>query len=304
VRQRVRPTPTGEQASQSDTTTANLDEAKTLERIERYIVNPPENSRIFTITPAIAEHLLEVYNLGNRPKKPGPIAKYAEQMAAGRWVVTGDTLKFSDQKKLRDGQNRLRACIRAGKPFQTHITFGIPDDAFAVMDQGKNRDPGDLLAIAGYKNTRNLATAVRWAYLIEEDRVKQRDTLEPPQVLKLMQERYAGTSLEERVNDGFRIYKVTGQPTGLIAGLLYNFDESDQKKAQEFAEGWESGFQKGRLGAIRRVQNHLDSVKKQSNARVNDVVRCALFIEAWNHFKSGKPLNLKWELSQPFPRID
>src|SRR5260370_32986795 len=119
---------------------------KTLERIRSYVKHAPEHSRVFTITPPIAEGLLLDYNSGNRPKKPKAIARYAEDMAAQRWSVTGDTIKFS--KRLRDGQNRLAACVRSGVPFRTYIVFGIDDDAFDRMDQGRNRSGSDILAIA------------------------------------------------------------------------------------------------------------------------------------------------------------
>ena len=90
------------------------DEQRTLESIRKAIHNPPLNSRVFTITPTIAQ-ALEEFNQGNRPRKPVNIARYANDMAAQHWPLTGDTLKFSDAHRLRDGQNRLAACIRAAE---------------------------------------------------------------------------------------------------------------------------------------------------------------------------------------------
>ena len=97
-------------------------------------------------------------------KKPKAIARYADDMAAQRWSLTGDTIKFSNEKRLRDGQNRLAACVRAGAAFSTYIVFGIDDAAFDRMDQGRNRSGSDVLAIAGYSNTAALSGAVRWAH--------------------------------------------------------------------------------------------------------------------------------------------
>jgi hypothetical protein len=139
--------------------------------------------------------------------------------------------------------------------------------------------------------------------MIDEGKVKQRLTLEPPYVLKLMQERYGNSNMEKLVNDAFRIYKVTGQPLAMVAGLLHAFCKIDLKKAAEFSDAWENGYQGGRLGVIRRVQKHLDQIKKQSNGRVNDVVRCALYVEAWNHFVTGSKVNFSWTMTEPFPEI-
>jgi hypothetical protein len=118
---------------------ADSDEQKTLDRIRHYIVTPPENSRVMTVTPTICPMLLE-YNISNRPKKDKKILEYANYTMAGEWMLTGDTIKFSDAGLLRDGQNRLMACIKAGVPFRTHIVFGIDDKAFDRLDQGKNRN--------------------------------------------------------------------------------------------------------------------------------------------------------------------
>jgi hypothetical protein len=141
---------------------APVDEQKALERIRRCIDNPPENSKVFTITPMVAQALLRDYNFENRPKKPKAIARYADDMAAQRWSLTGDTIKFSAEKRLRDGQNRLMACVQAGAPFTTYIVFGVDDAAFDRMDQGRSRSGSDVLAIAGYTNTAALSGAVRW----------------------------------------------------------------------------------------------------------------------------------------------
>jgi hypothetical protein len=119
-----------------------------------------------TITPKICLELLK-YNENNRPQKPKKIAEYENYMMAGEWMLTGDTIKFSNAKLLRDGQNRLKACERAGVPFRTHIVFGIDDEAFDRLNQGKNRNGADVLSIAGYQYVAALSGAVRWTHLIE-----------------------------------------------------------------------------------------------------------------------------------------
>jgi hypothetical protein len=114
---------------------------RALMAIDRFIANPPDNSRVFWITPEMATYLLEKYNIANRPHKPTKIGLYASAMQAGEWRLTGDTLKFSDRGILRDGQNRLLAGAAGGSPFQSHVVFGVPDEFFSAMDQGKNRVP-------------------------------------------------------------------------------------------------------------------------------------------------------------------
>jgi hypothetical protein len=113
-----------------------------LDRIEALIQTGAAESpsHIFAITPWIAERLIERYNTGdlpgpdgrwhNRTRKPSKIKEFSDDMIDDQWMLTGDTLKFSSKGRLRDGQNRLFACIRANKPFRTHVVFGIDDDVF------------------------------------------------------------------------------------------------------------------------------------------------------------------------------
>ena len=279
-------------------------EADTIARIARYVDSPPENSRIFTITPGVAEHVLKTYNTGNRPKKPANIAKYASHMAAASWALAGDTIKFSDAKILRDGQNRLMACVRSGTPFVTHVVFGIADDAFSLMDQGKNRDGSDLLSIAGYSNTTSLAAAVRWAYLIDEGRVKSRDTLPPNKTLELVTERYQ--TLPNLIPIASAVYRLTGQPIGMVAALLHVFGRKNISKASQFSSAWANGEHGGQYASLGKLQKEIARLASSSSGRVHDVVRAALVVRAWNAFVEGRKGNLSdftWKPSDVFPEI-
>lgn len=281
----------------------DLDEKKALERIIKFISNSPEFSRVFTFTPLIATALLD-YNVGNRPKKPGHIAKYASAMAADQWMLTGDTIKFSDAGLLRDGQNRLMACIRANVPFRSHVVFGIPDTAFDRLDQGRNRSGADVLAIAGYQNTTVLGGAVRWAHLIESGRAKQRDTYDPPEILRLLRERYS--NLPSFVTTARTIYENAGQPQSVVAALLYLLYRLDSPRASDFASAWESANWDGRYRAIGLMQSRIASIRASTSGRIHDVVRAALIIKAWNIFaagRKGRMSEMVWDTGDDFPTI-
>jgi hypothetical protein len=140
-----------------------------LTEIEQFLMSPPATSRIIEIDPHSAEMILTDRNQGNRPPKPNKVQQFAADMANGRWGVTGDTLKFAPDGRLLDGQNRLAASVRANKPFKTHVVFGIDPALFGRMDIGKPRNAADVLHIAGYKYASTLASALRWAYLLDTD---------------------------------------------------------------------------------------------------------------------------------------
>lgn len=284
---------------------SELDEEKTLERILKYIDSPPEQSRVFTITPMIAARLLKDFNIDNRPKKPRKIAEYADAMSAAVWLLTGDTIKFSDARKLRDGQNRLSACVRSDTAFRSHIVFGISDEAFDRIDQGRNRNGADVLAIAQYTNTTALSGAVRWTNLIENGRAKQRDTFAPPEILRLLKERYAG--LPAFVTRARGIYENTGQPQAVVAAILYLLDGANSAKATEFADAWESAKWAGKYKAIGLMQERIASIRASTSGRIHDVVRAALIIKAWNIFvagRKGRAIEMVWSPTEDFPVIE
>jgi hypothetical protein len=287
------------------TETRELNEDAALARILHHVTTPPETSRIFRITPKMAKALLEKFNLGNRPKKEANIARYVRHMLNGTWGLTGDTIKFSDKQLLRDGQNRLIACLRSGETFTTHVVFGIDDSLFDVMDQGKNRDGADVLAIAKYANTTTLAGAVRWQHLLLGD-AKSRASLEPPEILAIVETKLDKELMKECVGWGIQIYDTHRYPRGLAAGALYVFSGLNPRAAREFATGWASGQLGGRFTQIGNMHKALQALHQASNGRVHDTVRAAYLVIAWNLFvqgKRGRKSDFDWVPTQDFPEI-
>jgi hypothetical protein len=266
-------------------------ETKALQAIDRFIANSPDNSRIFWINPVQAQYLLDRYNDGNRAIKPKKINEYKDAMQEQRWRLTGDTLKFSDKGLLRDGQNRLMACAAGGAPFQTHIVFGIPHEFFNAMDQGKNRGGSDMLHIAGVTAyTAIIAAGVRWAQLYENDTVRLRTTLQPPEVLRLFQERFTG--IEKFAPIAGSIYGATGWPAGFLCGTLYHLSKIDPALTDSFAKEMMKPHSAGRFGPLNKLRQALGvkrpSSREGSSVRIHDVVRAALTINTWNLIRAGK----------------
>ena len=281
----------------------DLDPVQTLARIKRYINTPPENSRVFNITPDVARELLQNYNLGNRPRKPKGLQRYAQDMKDGHWYVTGDTIKFSDRGLLRDGQHRLMSCVVSNTPFLTHVIFGVDDRCFAYLDRGKNRSGDDALAIEGKSNTRALAAAARWWKLIEDDRVKTRETYEPAEILEIVK---ANPGLDKFVTMGKAIERQYGEPAGVMAALLYAWHKANPKLAGEATTALTSGAIPSKFAAFRKVLKEITSIKASSQGRVHDIVRAAMWVNAWNLVidgKAGRTSELRYELKDPFPQI-
>jgi hypothetical protein len=139
----------------------NIKSYSSLVDLKNMIKSSNPNSKVFRFTPKVAEYILNELNLKNRNLKNKKIIQYATDMANNNWLLTGETITFSNDGLLADGQNRLEACIRANSSFQSYVVFGINPEAFSVMDTGSNRDVSDVFTIMEVKNAVAVASMIR-----------------------------------------------------------------------------------------------------------------------------------------------
>jgi hypothetical protein len=103
---------------------------------------------IVTITPAIAKRLLEA-NDGNRPLSERLVQEITADIEHGFWQLNGETIIVSKEGLLNDGQHRLEAIVRAGRPVQSAVMFGVPREARMTVDMGKQRSAANFLSMSG-----------------------------------------------------------------------------------------------------------------------------------------------------------
>lgn len=253
--------------------------------IEKHLKKPPTTSVILEIDSKTAERILAERNQGNRPPKPNKVQQFAADMDAERWGLTGDSIKFGTDGRLLDGQNRLSASVRTGKPFKTHVVFGIDPSLFGRMDIGKPRNAADILHIAGFKYASTLAAAIRWAYLLDTDPYN-RETLQPDFVLELARGKYS--DIERYLKDGRAINEQFSHPAGQIAALVYNFAKKDPQRAEDFVRAWQRGDRNGKYQIIDTMQALLHAQKANNNGRIHELTRAGIIIKAWNIFRAGQ----------------
>jgi hypothetical protein len=271
------------------------------------ISNPPSNSRVIDFGPKLAEYVLTELNPHNRPMKPGKIKKYATDLSDGQWGLTGDTIKFGSDGFLKDGQNRLAACVRVGKPLTTHVVFGIQPELFARMDIGKNRTGGDVFAIAKINYAGHVAAAVRWLLILTGDDPSDRGAqFSNEELLTAYREKFDTERLEQSIIAALAVRKTCHHPVGPLAALHYLFAEHDQKRADAFFDEWASGRAKKVRAPARSLQNRLVEISANSNNRVHENVRNGLIIKAWNAYVAGRTVTkaeMQHAISDKMPKI-
>ena len=116
---------------------------------------------IYTITPSFAAAVLKIRNKGNRNIAPTKATQATHDVANGDFVLNGETLIFSNEGNLLDGQHRLTAVVAAGKSITSMVAMGMDPDTAKTVDRGKTRDLGDVLTRLGYPNGKALASIAR-----------------------------------------------------------------------------------------------------------------------------------------------
>ena len=117
-------------------------------------------AEVATITPAIANRLLE-QNLDNRPVRPSRIEEISSDILASRWELNGEAIKVAKNGELNDGQHRLHAIVKANKPVQSMVIFGLQRNSRLTVDMGAQRTTGDFLGMEGAKYANVVASAAK-----------------------------------------------------------------------------------------------------------------------------------------------
>ena len=108
-------------------------------------------SKVLTITPTFAKHVLNNCNKLNRKINKRWVRFLADSMSKGEWQLNGEPIIFSKDYRLIDGQHRLQAIVMANKPIDVYVTTDIDHKTFVSIDTGHSRSGSHVLTIADHK---------------------------------------------------------------------------------------------------------------------------------------------------------
>lgn len=274
---------------------------KQIEILNALISRPPENSRVLTIMPPLAAHILEKHNTHNRKKRPAKIARWAQMMAIpDGWVLTGDTVKFGTEGTLLDGQNRLSACVQSNCAFRTHVVFGIDGRAFAVIDNNAVRSNPDTFEIAGVPNSQTAAQAVRWLMIYENDPQSRGVSFENTDVLEYWRTKVDSALLNNCVSKA----KAAGRnvPPGSLAAHLYMFAKQGPRRVWDQLVADIETSSRGYLSLKRKVEKS----REANMGRIHETAVNAWMIQMWHGYKKDERVTkatFTWNDAKPYPKI-
>jgi len=246
-----------------------------------------------TVTPSMAELWL-AGNTNNRRMKTLAVTKYAKDIAAGKWDLNGESIKFNGDGRLLDGQNRLAAVIEARAPITTVVVRGLDAESQDTMDVGVPRRLADVLTIRGEVNTVDLATGLirLYQYTINPEEAQWNRGPSIHQALALLE---VHPTIRASVNAAERVRKAVGLRSGVGVGLHYVLTSIDQDDAEAYFERLINGANLSTDDPVYHLRRLLLDARVSSHQRVKRRTRphdWALCVKAWNAYREGRTIKM------------
>jgi hypothetical protein len=258
-----------------------------------------------TITPQTAKEWL-AKNSVNRKLRRARVAMYAKQMKAGKWRLTGETIVFSPDGLLLQGQHRLAACIESQTEFESIVVRGIPVEAMALMDSGLARSAGDTLSLVHVTNPNNTAAVIRLILGVQGGFVtdtSKMSLITRDEMMDFSVEYVDDVHAAMHLADATR--RTLRHSTAAWAALAYLLMEADDEMSVEFFRGLATGadLEAGdpRLALRTYCLTAYATRKKMTAAEV-----IANGIRQWNNWIDGRKVaSIKsWRVAYPWPKVD
>ena len=232
----------------------------------------------FQMTPTKAKELLEC-NTRNRKPSDLVVSLYARDMAANNFHLTGSSICVSDTGVLIDGQQRLMACVKSGKPFWTILVEDLPEEAILTIDSGKKRTYGDRLKINGYENYNGIAASVKMLALLADENPKDTG--------------YTVNELDAVLNKNPNITesvsycrKTFFKADNLMSAIHYVGSVTGyEDQANDFVRTWRDGQLNYDNDPIVYIRNKLLHDLRQPQ-KMSTVTRMKLIMLSWHKFKN------------------
>jgi len=252
----------------------------------------PENStpdaRVEQVDPETARLWLKS-NTRNRNIRPAKVRQYARDMAAGRWKLTGEAIKFADDGTLLDGQHRLTAVIEADVTVPILVVSRIAEDAQSVMDSGSARRASDTLAIHGAANAHTLAAAARIGVLLDRDSLRTNEVgVSHAEVFAWIEEHPEIEAAVAHVCGGGLRSKIRLS----LSRMAYAYYRTALIDASAAAEFWDSLATRANLplgSPVLTLAQRLDRIDRDRQ-KLNTITALWLVFRAWNAWRDGETL--------------
>jgi hypothetical protein len=242
------------------------------------------------VSPSLAQIWLK-RNTGNRKPSKAKIRRFAEAMKAGRWVLNGESIKFSTSGRLIDGQSRLLAIVQADVSTVLEVRGDLPDKAQESMDCGELRKGAHTLEMLGEANASILAPALKLVWLWKKGWLgdvpfgssRVLENSEIPQILAQHEGLKASAGWAYLARAQLRKLMAPSE----AAFFHYICGTHDPVMRDHFFDGLVEGVGLTRSSPVYQLREKLIAAKAGGGQQLGRIEVRALIITAWNLVVSG-----------------
>jgi len=120
--------------------------------IKAMMTEPTITTAVETITPKLAAEYLTHNTSNPRRLMDSVVRRYADDMKSGKWQSNGESIVFSKNGELRDGQHRLEAVVLSGVTVQMVVVRGV-EDGTTIYDVGAKRNVAQAVGATRVEQT-------------------------------------------------------------------------------------------------------------------------------------------------------
>lgn len=240
---------------------------------------------IVEVSPAIAEDWLS-RNPNNRNLRRAVVESYARDMEAGRWAMNGETVKFSADGQLYDGQHRLNAVVQSGQTVPMVVVRGLTSDVMPTVDAGAKRTYSDALKLQGEDNTSTLAAVCRRAVMWDRGMKTNTGAIKPtPLEMNDFIDRHP--EIRTSAELAARLASRESLPASVYGLCHFLFAKLEAEQATWFLLRVSDGENLSAGDPIKHLRERITRLRVRGG-RINETVGLALTIRAWNAHRSGQ----------------
>jgi hypothetical protein len=268
------------------------------------------------VWPEIAEQWLRECNTNNRPQSSRAVDLMVQDMERGEWLDSGQTITFSKDGTLINGQHRLAAIVRSKKSQPFDVIFGLDAAAFRGTDIGRTRTASDMAMMMGFKDYNVTAGVARLITIDEKHGIKVNgwDTCTKQEVLDTLQAEY------ERIHTSLqrtrKYFKTKVASSRILIFCHYQFSHPNQfgrlayclqqeglmETVDRFFSEALEGLHLEKDNPAYHLHRKLAAIQRDQTEKIAEPM-IGYFRLAWLAFRDNrKPKLIRWDLD-PYPEL-
>lgn len=253
--------------------------------------------RLVNITPELAAELLGKNTTENRSVRSSKVSAFARDIKAGKWRTTHQAIAFDWTGQLIDGQHRLRAIVKAGKPTEMWVYENLDPTTFTVIDSGSARNAGDFLRRYGFSNAPIVAAATRLVIRYRLRQAQQELTCKSHALSHSEIEKYTLANKElcnQAASYARSVHKEYAKlrSASVAALCLIAAEQSDavMEEAQIFVSRTATGADLRRGSVELAFRKYLDNSTPRTHNLNSTDFSLAVLLKAFNAYASREPM--------------